>query len=316
MTALRQRLIDELTRRNYASRTIETYVAAVARTAKHFAQSPDLLTPEQLRDFQLHLIARSASWSQFNQIACALRFFYRYVLDRPEFVPFVVFGKKPRTLPVVLSPGDVRRLLDAVPPGRNRLMLRTAYGCGLRVSELTHLRVADIDGARKVLWVRHGKGNKDRGVPLPATLLDELRSYWREHRPPDWLFAGPTGRPLHVSALQRCFQQARRAAGIRPRATCHTLRHCYATHLLEAGTDLPTLQRLLGHSHLSTTLRYLHLRSERLPGIRSPLELLDQSATPPPDGTTPPRTGRRGACVRGRVADPRPPDPGATSGPA
>src|SRR5262249_21791798 len=129
------------------------------------------------RDFQLHLIARAASWSQFNQIACALRFFYRHVLGRPDFVPFVVFGKKPRTLPVVLSPADVRRLLDAVPPGRNRLMLRVAYGCGLRVGELTHVRVADVDGARKVLWVRHGKGNKDRGVPLPDRLLDEWRAY-------------------------------------------------------------------------------------------------------------------------------------------
>ncbi len=291
MTPLRQRFIDELTRRNYSPRTIESYVSAVTRTAKHFARSPDRLTPEQLRDFQLHLIAQSASWSLFNQVACALRFFYRNVLDRPDFVPFVVFGKKPRSLPVVLSPDDVRRLLDAVPPGRNRLMLRIAYGCGLRVSELTHVRVADIDGSRNVLWVRHGKGNKDRGVPLPATLLDELRSYWREHRPPDWLFAGPTGRPLDVSNVQRAFQKARRAAGLRQPATCHTLRHCYATHLLEAGTDLPTLQRLLGHSHLSTTLRYLHPRSDRLPHIRSPLELLVESGTSSGDGTTEPRTG-------------------------
>jgi integrase/recombinase XerD len=298
MTPLRQRLIDELTRRNYAPRTIETYVAAVARTAKHFNRSPDLLTPDQLRDFQLHLVAQSASWSLFNQVACALRFLYRHVLDRPDFVPFVAYGKKPRTLPVVLGPADVRRLLDAVPPGRNRLMLRIAYGCGLRVSELTHLRVADVDGARNVLWVRGGKGNKDRGVPLPAVLLDELRNYWAEHRPPNWLFAGPTGQPLDVSTLQRAFQLARRAAGLRQPATCHTLRHCFATHLLEAGTDLPTLQRLLGHSHLSTTLLYLHLRSDRLPHIRSPLELLSPSGTPSADGTTAARTGRRGAGVR------------------
>src|SRR6478609_4989739 len=155
MTLLRQRLIDELTRRNYAPRTIDVYVAAVARTAKHFNRSPDQLTPDQLRDFQLHLIARPTSWCLFNQIACALRFLYRHVLGRPDFVPFVVFGKKPRKLPVVLGPDDVRRLLDAVPPGRNRLMLRIAYGCGLRVGELTRLRVADVDGARKVLWVRH-----------------------------------------------------------------------------------------------------------------------------------------------------------------
>jgi site-specific recombinase XerD len=314
MTPLRQRLIDELNRRNYSPRTVEAYVAAVARTARHFACSPDRLTPDQLRAFQLHLIARSASWSLFNQVACALRFFYRHVLDRPDFVPFVVFGKKPRSLPVVLSPADVRRLLGAVPAGRNRLMLRIAYGCGLRVSELTHLRVADIDSARNVLWVRHGKGNKDRGVPLPAALLDELRSYWREHRPPNWLFAGPTGRPLDVSNVQRAFQQARRAAGLRQPATCHTLRHCYATHLLEAGTDLPTLQRLLGHSHLSTTLRYLHLRSDRLPHIRSPLEVLAESGTSAGHGTTTPRTGGRGAGVRRCVADPDATDLGPAAG--
>jgi integrase len=316
MTPLRQRLIDELTRRNYAPRTIETYVAAVARTAKHFNRSPDLLTPDQLRDFQLHLVAQSASWSLFNQVTCALRFLYRHVLDRPDFVPFVAYGKKPRTLPVVLGPADVRRLLDAVPPGRNRLMLRIAYGCGLRVSELTHLRVADVDGARNVLWVRGGKGNKDRGVPLPAVLLGELRNYWAEHRPPNWLFAGPTGRPLDVSTLQRAFQLARRAAGLRQPATCHTLRHCFATHLLEAGTDLPTLQRLLGHSHLSTTLLYLHLRSDRLPHIRSPLELLGSSGTPSADGTTAPRTGRRGAGVRRRAADPSAADLGTAPGAA
>lgn len=274
MTALRQRLIDELTRRNYAPRTIDVYVAAVARTAKHFARSPDQLTPDQLRDFQLHLIARSASWSQFNQIACALRFFYRHVLGRPEFVPFVVYGKKPRTLPVVLSPADVRRLLDAVPPGRNRLMLRTAYGCGLRVSELTHLRVADVDGSRKVLWVRHGKGNKDRGVPLPDRLLDELRAYWREHRPKEWLFAGPTGRPLDVTVLQRSVQQARRAAGIRPAATCHTLRHCFATHLLEAGTDLRIIQALLGHASIESTTVYTHVAAGLIRTTVSPLEQL------------------------------------------
>jgi len=316
MTPLRRRFVEELTRRNYASRTIETYVAAVARTAKHFGRSPDQLTPDQLREFQLHLIAQSVSWSLFNQVACALRFLYRHVLDRPEFVPFVAFGKKPRTLPVVLGPADVRRLLEAVPAGRNRLMLRIAYGCGLRVSELTHLRVADIDGTRRMLWVRHGKGNKDRGLPLPDELLDELRAYWRTARPAEWLFAGPTGRPLHVAALQRAFHRARRAAGLRQPATCHTLRHCYATHLLEAGTDLPTLQRLLGHSHLATTLRYLHLRSDRLPHLRSPLELFEPSRTAPGDGTTDAGTGRRGSRLRSRTPKSAPADLGPASGPA
>jgi integrase/recombinase XerD len=308
MTPLRRRLIDELTRRNYSPRTIEAYVYAVARTARHFGCSPDRLTPDQLRDFQLHLIARAASWSAFNQITSGLRFFYRHVLDRPAFVPFVVYGKKPRTLPVVLAPAEVRRLLDAVPPGRNRLMFRLAYGCGLRLSEVTHLRVADVDGARHTLWVRHGKGNKDRGVPLPAELLGDLRAYWREHRPPDWLFPGPTGRPLSATIVQRAFHVARRRAGVRAGATVHTLRHCYATHLLEAGTDLPTLQRLLGHSHLSTTLRYLHLRADRVPGLRSPLELLPGSGTPAGDGPAAAGTGGRDLGVRAGPGGGNPPD--------
>ena len=286
MTPLRQRMIEELTRRNYSTRTVETYVAAVARTAKHFKRSPELLTPEQLRGFQLHLIAKPVSWSAFNQIASALRFLYRYVLDRPDFVPHVVYGKKPRTLPTVLSPEAVGRLLEAVPPGRNRLMLRLAYGCGLRLSELTHLRVTDIDSDRLVLWVRHGKGDRDRGVPLAVGLVEELRTYWRHHRSRTWLFPGSKGQPVCLNTVQRAFQRARAIARIDSRASVHTLRHCYATHLLEAGTDLLTLQRLLGHGHLSSTLRYLHLRDERLPNLRSPLELLPTEAKPADHGPT------------------------------
>jgi integrase/recombinase XerD len=314
MTPLRRRFIEELTRRNRAPRTIQTYVEAVARVARHFNRPPDQLTPEQVRQFQLHLVGRGLSWSLCNQVAAALRFFYRHVLHRDDVVTCVPYGKRPRTLPVVLSPGDVRRLLDAVPPGRYRLMLRIAYGCGLRLGELLHLRVADIDAARATLWVRHGKGAKDRGVPLPAALLGELRDHWRRHRPADWLFPGPTGKPLNPATLQRAFRDARRAAGLRPPATVHTLRHCYATHLLEAGADLPTIQGLLGHAHLGTTARYLHLRSDRLAGIRSPLEFLGGSGTTPGDGATGTGTGRRGAGVRGRPGGRPPADGGPAAG--
>jgi integrase len=314
MTPLRRRFIEEMTRRNRAPRTIQTYVAAVARVARHFGRPPDRLTPDQLREYQLHLIARGASWSRFNQAASALRFFFRHVLGRPDVVPHVPYGKRPRTLPVVLSPGDVRRLLDAVPPGRNRLMFRIAYGCGLRLGELLRLRVADVDAARATLWVRHGKGGKDRGVPLPDVLLADLRDHWRRHRPADWLFPGPTGRPLNPATLQRAFREARLTAGVRPPATVHTLRHCFATHLLEAGADLPTIQGLLGHGHLSTTLRYLHLRADRLAGIRSPLDWPGGSGTPRADGPTGGRAGRRGAGVRGRPGGPPPADGGPAAG--
>jgi site-specific recombinase XerD len=291
MTPLRRRLLEELARRNYSPNTVEAYIAGVNRAARHFNRPPDQLTPADLRAFQLDLITRGTSWSQFNQVVSALRFFFRYVLDRPDVVPFVPFGKKPKTLPVVLSPEQVRQLLDAVPPGRARLMFRIAYGCGLRVSELTHLRIADIDSARHLLWVRAGKGNKDRAVPLPETLLGELRDHWRAHRPTDWLFPGRNGHPVHVATLQRACQVARRIAGLSGRVTLHTLRHCYATHLLEAGADLPTLQGLLGHGDISTTMRYIHLRADRLSHVRSPLERLGSSGIAPGHGPTDPGTG-------------------------
>lgn len=281
MTPLRQRFLDELARRNYAPRTVEAYLAGVVRFAKHCRRSPDRLGPEDIRQFQLHLIAQGVSWSLFNQVVCALRCFYAHVLGRPDVVPFVPFAKKPRTLPVVLSPNEVRQVLAAVTCPRDRLMLRLAYGCGLRLNEVLHLRIADIDSARGTLWVRAGKGRKDRGVPLPACLLHELRGYWRQHRPRDYLFVNRQGQPLHPATLQRAFRRAVAAVGLTKPATIHTLRHCYATHLLEAGTDLPTLQRLLGHASVQTTMLYLHLRSERLRQVRSPLELWEEAA---PDG--------------------------------
>ena len=203
MTPLRGRLIDELTRRNYSPNTVEAYVAGVARAARHFNRPPDQLTADDLRAFQLALIAAGASWSQFNQVTAALRFFYRHALDRPDLVPFVPYGKKPRTLPVVLSPDQVARLLAAVPPGRYRLLFRIAYGCGLRVSELTHLRVAVhrwCGAAGQLLcFVRHGKGCNSTAAVLrcPDRCPGELRARTPAGAPaePDWLFPGRTGRP-------------------------------------------------------------------------------------------------------------------------
>jgi integrase/recombinase XerD len=284
MTPLRQRFLEEFARRNYSRRTVEAYLAGVLRFVRFLGRSPDQASPEDLRCFQLHLVAQGVSWSQFNQVACALRFFYTHVLQRPDFVPFVPFARKPKKRPVILSPDEVRRLLAAVHEPRDRLMCRIAYGCGLRISEVLHLRIADLDSARGILWVRGGKGGKDRGVPLPKCLLAELRGYWQQHRPKTYLFANAQGQPLHPGNLQRQFRYARTQAGLTKPATVHTLRHCYATHLLEAGMDLPTLQRLLGHSNVQTTVGYLHLRSERLRQVRSPLELLED---PVGDGSPP-----------------------------
>jgi integrase/recombinase XerD len=279
MTPLRQRFLHDLQLRNYAPKTVEAYLAGVVRFAKHFQRSPEQLGAEHVRDFQLHLLQRQVSWSLFNQTVCALRFLYRITLQRPDVVPFIPYGKKHKTQPVVLSVDEVRRFLDALTDPRHRLMLRAAYAGGLRVSEVVRLRVQDIDSARMLLWVRGGKGGKDRCVPLSPVLLHELRAYWRQHRPADWLFPGQTpSSPLHVASLQKACQRAAAAARLGKRVTPHTLRHSYATHLLEAGTDLLTIQRLLGHNNLKTTARYTHVSPEKVHATPSPLDRLEAAA--------------------------------------
>ena len=294
MTPLRQRFVEDLRLRNYSPRTIECYVAHVARLAKHFGKSPELLGPEVMRAFQLHLLQKKASWSQFNQAVCALRFFYGKTLGRTELVPMLPYGKRPKTLACVLSPQEVAHLLEAARPGRERVLFKTAYACGLRLMEVLHLEVRDIDSARMLVHVRQGKGNKDRLVPLSQRLLTELRDYWRVQRPTRWLFgiqgnAGP--RPVHPGTVQRQLRQAVKMAGLRKPATMHTLRHSYATHMLEAGVDVMTLQKILGHRQLSTTARYLHLRGDQLQRLPS---LLDRLALPAPilPPTHPPGEGR------------------------
>ena len=275
MTPLRQRFIDDLRLRNYARRTIDTYVSRVACFAKHFGRSPELLGPDEVRDFQLHLLRRRVSWSSFNQAVCALRFLYGTTLGWPDQLPLIPYGKRPKTLPSVLGPDEVLRLLDAAPPGRDRVLLQVAYGCGLRLNELLHLRVTDIDSARMVLHVRQGKGAKDRLVPLSLRLLDELRAYWRLCRPRTWLFPGQTADgTMTASNIQRRFGRLVRRVGLSKHCSMHTLRHSYATHLLEAGVDVLTLKALLGHSSLQTTARYLHVSTQRLHQTPSLLDLL------------------------------------------
>lgn len=267
MSALRQRLIDDLRIRNYSARTVEAYVAAVRKLTRHCRRSPDQATVEELRAFQVHLLARRTSWSQFNQIVSGLRFFFGTTLGRPNVVPMLPYGKKPRRLPSVLGVEEVAQLLQAARPGRERILLQTAYACGLRISELVSLQVTDIDAARMVVHVRQGKGQKDRQVPLSARLLAELRQWWCWHRTRPWLFPGCTQRarqrPLHVGTVQRLCRRVVARAKLRKRASMHTLRHSYATHLLEAGVDVVTLQKLLGHTSLSTTARYLHVSSRQ-----------------------------------------------------
>jgi len=291
MTPLRQRFTEDLQRRNYAPRTISCYVAHVVRFSRHFRRSPDQLGAEEIRQYQLHLLQRRVSWSTYNQAVCALRFFFGITLQRPGVVVMLPYGKRPKTLPCVLSQTEVRQLFDACTDPRHRLLLQTTYAAGLRVSEVVRLKIADLDGQRMTLHVRCSKGHKDRMVPLSPLLLQLLRSYWQEYRPKEWLFPGQTpGEHLSIGRAQRVCHQAVQAAGITKKASLHTLRHSYATHLLEAGTDLPTLQKLLGHNQLSTTLLYTHVSQPHLQRALSQLDTLLGLSPPAESPPCPPPT--------------------------
>jgi integrase/recombinase XerD len=275
MTPLRQRFIDDLRVRNLSPKTINAYVAGVLRFAGYFNRSPAELSTEHVRAFQIHLLEEQATWSLYNQTVCALRFLYGTTLGKPELVQRIPYAKRPKTLPGVLSPDEVVRLLAAARPGRQRMLLQTAYACGLRGQELLHLQCSDIDSARMVIRIREGKGRKERLVPLSAGLLEELRAYWRRYRPRTWLFPGiGPDRPLTDGSLHHLCQQVVARAGLKRRVTMHTLRHSCATHLLEAGVDVVTIQAVLGHINLKTTARYLHVSTRRLHQLPSLLERL------------------------------------------
>jgi integrase/recombinase XerD len=266
MTGLRKRMIDDMRIRNYSPKTIKEYVRRVARFAEHFARSPEILTPEHVREYQLHLIDSGASWCAFNQTVCALRVLYVKVLKRGWSIEHLPFPRHPKKLPIVLAQQDVARLLRTIPNLKHRTIASTMYGAGLRVSEAVGLRTSSIDCKRGVIRVEQGKGQKDRYTLLPETLLALLRRCWSTFRPEEpWLFPGKDGdKPMCVTTIQRAVARARNQLELDRRVNCHTLRHCFATHLLERGVDLRTIQILLGHSSLSTTSRYLHLAADRI----------------------------------------------------
>ena len=273
MTPLRRRMVEDMRLRNLATRTIETYVDRVAAFARHFSTSPEHLGSEHIRAYLLHLVEEGASWPRFNQTRSALRFLYRTTLKRPWVDDGVVCPRVPRKLPVVLSPEEVARFFAAVDNLKHRAILMTAYSAGLRLSEVVALRVADIDSHRMVLRVRQGKGRKSRDVMLSPRLLAVLRRYWQAERPRDYLFPGARAdRHISPRSVQKICQAALIVSGLKKRVSLHALRHSFATHLLEAGTDLRTIQVLLGHNHLSTTARYTHVSTERLRSTRSPLD--------------------------------------------
>jgi site-specific recombinase XerD len=273
-------MIDDLKLRNRSPRTIQCYAAMVTRFAKFVARPLEECGGEDVRGYQQHLLESGASWTAFNQAVSALKFFYRTTLRVGWSVDEIPYGRRPRKLPVVLGPEEVVRLIEAVDAAMPRMALLTIYATGLRITETVALQPKHIDSARMVLHVERGKGQKPREVPLSDVLLEQLRHYWRFDRPRVedslWLFPGRTAeKPMHVTTIQVACQEARRAAGIGKQATPHTLRHCYATHLLEGGVDLRTVQVLLGHSDLATTAIYTHVQRKLVMSTKSPLDALE-----------------------------------------
>ena len=282
MSPLRRRMIDDMMVRNLSPTTQQSYIYAVAKFSRHFNRSPDRLGVEDVRAYQLHLIAQKRSWSHINQVACSLRFFYGVTLGQSEAFERIVTAREPQKLPVVLSADEIVRFLEAVPGLRNRAALTAAYGAGLRVGEVARLQVNAIDSTRMLIRVEHGKGGKDRYVMLSAQLLQILRAYWRLARPGRWLFPGrEAGEPVSVAALQDACRTATRRAELSKPVTVHVLRHSFATHLLESGTDIRIIQVLLGHVHLSTTARYAQVAANLIAGTTSPLDRLSLAVTPP-----------------------------------
>jgi integrase/recombinase XerD len=276
VTTLRQRMLEDLQIRHYSPTTIRLYLYAVREFAKYFGKSPDQLGAEHIRRYQLFPTKeKKVSPSTYIQMVCALRFLYTHTLQRKVAIERIPFPRREPKLPMILSREEVRALLEAPRNLRHRTWLAILYGSGLRVSEVARLKVADIDSARNVLWVRSGKGRKDRQALLPPKLRELLRCYWRSRRPTDWLFPGVRlGQPISVKAIFTACRNAARAAGIAKPVHPHSLRHAFATHLLEAGVDLRTIQILLGHANLETTARYLQVADVTVRATTSPLELL------------------------------------------
>ena len=284
MTRLRQMMLDELQRRNYAASTIRSYIHAVEDFARYFGQSPYRLGPDHIRQYQAHLFRDRKLLAGTIQIkTAALRFLYVKTLKRSYLHEHIPFPKRPRSLPTVLSPEEVERLIASAKNLMHRAMLMTLYATGLRRSELCQLKVTDIDSQRMVIRVRQGKGARDRDVLLSPKLLETLRKYWQWMKPKTYLFPGLINGwradvPITPKVVWNAVIEARERAGIEKRVTPHTLRHSFATNMLEAGADLRTIQILLGHQDLADTAIYLHLSRRHLQALPSPIEALEVSS--------------------------------------
>jgi integrase/recombinase XerD len=277
MSPLRRRMIEDMTIRNLSSKTQEGYVRAIKNLAAFLGRSPETATFEDVRRFQLHLATSGIGVGTLNSAVSALRFFFKVTLGRGDIEKHTQIAREPRKLPVVLSPEEVARLLEAAPgPGlKYKAALSAAYACGLRVSEVVALKVSDIDSKRMLIRIEQGKGRKDRYVMLSPHLLELLRAWWKQAQPRGWLFPGRDPvLPITTRQFTRACHEAAEAAGIKKRVSPHTLRHSFATHLLEQSVDIRVIQTLLGHVKLDTTARYTQIATKVICDVVSPLDRL------------------------------------------
>jgi integrase/recombinase XerD len=289
MTPLRQRMTEDMEIRNLAHNTQLSYLQQVSSLAKYYQRSPETLGPEEIRAYQVHATTeRKLAPASLCIIASALRFLYKVTLKREWVDAEIPLPKKPFQLPVILSREEVAHFLESIASSKHRTILVTAYAAGLRISEATHLKITDIDSQRMMIRIAQGKGQKDRYVMLSLQLLEILRVYWKATRPKEWLFPGDIpGRPITTGAVEDACQKARRVSGIKKPITPHSLRHAFATHLLESGTDVRKIQLLMGHRSLASTARYLKVATTTVCATTSPFDLLPRPA-PTESPATPP----------------------------
>jgi integrase/recombinase XerD len=283
ISPLRQRMIEDMTIRKFAPKTQHDYLQRVKNFAAYLGRSPDTASSEDVRRYQLQLAASGVGIPTLNQTVSTLRFFFKVTLGRPDLVERTAFVREPRKLPVVLSPEEVARLLDTAPALKYKAALSVAYGAGLRVSEVVALKVGDIDSKRMVIRVEQGKGRKDRYVMLSPHLLELLRAWWRAARPQGWLFPGRNPvQPMTTRQLNRACHAAADMAEIGKPVSMHTLRHSFATHLLEQNIDIRVIQVLLGHAKLDTTALYTRVATKTIQQVMSPLDRITLTQAEPP----------------------------------
>lgn len=277
MTPMRQKMIKEMTLRRFSEKTQKSYLSSVTGLARYFKLSPEKINKQMIEEYMLHVIQdRKLKWGSCNTILVGLRFFYIKMLGMDSLFINIPINKKGSELPEILSSDELEGLFTVMTNQKHRTLLMTAYSAGLRVSELVNLKLADIDSKRMMIRVHQGKGRKDRYTILSKRLLKELRIYWKMYSPNLWLFSGrDPEQPLPSGTAQKIYYDAKERAGIKKGKCIHTLRHCFGTHLLEAGVDLRTIQMLMGHSNIKTTIIYLQLSKKHLSSTQSPLDLLE-----------------------------------------